>query len=74
MDEVARRQKVELPGEGSIDLGLALHMLFFVADLERSLMRMARFLAPGSGLFIVLLKTAFFKTGFFMRSHCTRCF
>jgi SAM-dependent methyltransferase len=54
MDEVARRQKVELPGEGSIDLGLALHMLFFVADLERSLMRMARFLAPGGGLFIVL--------------------
>jgi SAM-dependent methyltransferase len=54
MDEIARRQKVELPGEGSIDLGLALHMLFFVADLERSLIRMTRFLAPGGGLFIVL--------------------
>jgi SAM-dependent methyltransferase len=54
MEEAARRQKVELPGEGSIDLALALHMLFFVADLERSVMRMARFLAPGGGLFIVL--------------------
>ena len=42
-----RCQKMELPGDGSINLDLALHMLFFVADLERSLIRMARSLAPG---------------------------
>ena len=51
----AQRQNGEASRRGvSIDLGLALHMLFFVADLERSLIRMTRFLAPGGGLFIVL--------------------
>jgi SAM-dependent methyltransferase len=68
MDEVARRQKVKLPGEGSIDLGLALHMLFFVADLERSLIRMARFLAPGGGLFIVLADESDGYTGHALRA------
>ena len=52
MGEVALRQNIELPAEGSIALGLALHMLYFVADLEHSLVRMARFLAPGGKLFL----------------------
>jgi SAM-dependent methyltransferase len=68
MDEVARRRKMELPGEGSINLGLALHMLFFVADLERSLIRMARFLAPGGGLFIVLADESDGYTGHALRA------
>jgi hypothetical protein len=59
---------VKLPGEGSIDLGLALHMLFFVADLERSLIRMARFLAPGGGLFIVLADESDGYTGHALRA------
>lgn len=67
MDEVARRQKVDLPGEGSIDLALALHMLFFVAGLESSLVRMARFLAPGGGLFIVLADESDAYTGHALR-------
>jgi len=68
MDEVARRQKVELPAEGSIALGLALHMLYFVAGLERSLVRMARFLAPGGGLFIVLADESDGYTGHALRA------
>lgn len=68
MDEVALRQNLELPGEGSINLGLALHMLFFVADLERSLIRMARFLAPGGGLFIVLADESDAYTGHALRA------
>ncbi|HEX4208967.1 MAG TPA: methyltransferase domain-containing protein [Candidatus Binataceae bacterium] len=68
MDEVAQRQKIELPAEGSIALGLALHMLYFVADLERSLVRMARFLAPGGGLFIVLADESDGYTGHALRA------
>ncbi len=68
MEDIARRQKVELPGDGSINLGLALHMLFFVADLERSMMRMARFLAPEGGLFIVLADESDGYTGHVLRA------
>lgn len=68
VDEVARRQKVELPADGSIALGLALHMLYFVSDVERSLVRMARFLAPGGGLFIVLADESAGYTGHALRA------
>jgi hypothetical protein len=68
MDEVARREGIELPGEGSINLCLALHMLFFVTDLERSLIRMARFLSPGGGLFIVLADESDGYTGHALRA------
>ena len=68
MDEVAKHQRVALPTDGSIDLGLALQMLFFVNDFERSLMRMARFLAPGGGLFIVLADESDGFTGHALRA------
>ncbi|HUN59252.1 MAG TPA: methyltransferase domain-containing protein [Candidatus Binataceae bacterium] len=68
MDEVARSRKVELPADGSIALGLALHMLYFVADIERCLVRMARFLAPGGGLFIVLADESDGYTGHALRA------
>ena len=68
MEEVARRQQVELPADGSIALGLALHMLYFVSDVERSLVRMARFLAPGGGLFIVLADESAGYTGHVLRA------
>ena len=61
-------QEVELPADGSIALGLALHMLYFVADLERSLVRMARFLAPGGGLFIVVADEGTGYTGHALRA------
>ena len=42
-----------LPADGSVDLVLALHMLYFVRDPEAALLRMARFLAPGAALCVV---------------------
>ena len=68
MDAIAQSQKIELPSDGSIALGLALHMLYFVANLERSLVRMARFLAPGGGLFIVLADESDGYTGHTLRA------
>ena len=73
MEEVALRQKIELPVEGSIALGLALHMLYFVADLERGLARMARFLAPGGVLFIVLADESDGYTGHALRAFIEAC-
>ena len=43
-------------------------MLFFVDDLERSVARMARFLAPGGGLFIVLADESDGYTGHALRA------
>jgi SAM-dependent methyltransferase len=68
IDEVAQHQNVELPADGSIALGLALHMLYFVSDLECSLRRMARFLAPGGGLFIVVTDESAGYTGHALRA------
>jgi len=68
LDEVAHRDGIDLPTDGSIHLGLALQMLFFVADLERSLVRMARFLAPGGALFIVLADESDGYTGHALRA------
>ena len=42
-----------LPADGSIDLVLALHMLYFVPDPAAGLVRMARFLSPGGALCLV---------------------
>lgn len=43
-----------VPEDGSVHLVLALHMLYFVADPAASLVRMARFLAPGGALAVVV--------------------
>lgn len=40
-------------GDGRFDFVLALHMLYFVVDPAASLVRMARFLAPGGALAVV---------------------
>jgi SAM-dependent methyltransferase len=68
LEQVARSAGANLPAEGSIHLGLALQMLFFVADLERSVARMARFLAPGGALFIVLADESDGYTGHTLRA------
>lgn len=43
-----------LPEAGSIDLCLALHMLYFTNDVVDSVARMLRFVRPGGALFIVI--------------------
>jgi len=68
LDEVARRQGIDLPRDGSVHLGLALQMLFFVADLERGLARMARFLSANGALFIVLADESEGYTGRALRA------
>ncbi|MEO8602092.1 MAG: methyltransferase domain-containing protein [bacterium] len=68
LDAVAQREDIALPADGTIHLGLALQMLFFVADLERSVLRMARFLAPGGALFIVLADESEGFTGHALRA------
>lgn len=42
------------PEDGSVDLVLALHMLYFVADPAAGLVRMARFLKAGGALCVVM--------------------
>lgn len=68
MEELAHGAGVELPADGSIHLGLALQMLFFVADLEGSVVRMVRFLTPGGALFIVLADESEGYTGHALRA------
>ena len=54
MDTAAARLGETLPQDGSIDLGLAVHMIYFVRDLSSSVIRMVRFLKPGGVLFLVV--------------------
>jgi len=54
IDAVAARSGVQLPEDGSIDLALAIHMVYFLADLPAGLTRMLRFLKPGGTLFAVV--------------------
>ena len=42
------------PPDGSVDLVLALHILYFLEDLPAGLVRMARFLKPGGVLCVVV--------------------
>lgn len=46
------------PADGSVDLVLALHVLYFIADLPAGLLRMARFLRPGGALCVVVADEA----------------
>jgi SAM-dependent methyltransferase len=63
IDAAAVRTGERLPQDGSIDLGLALHMLYFVDDLSSSLTRMVRFLKPGGALFVVVTDETVGYTG-----------
>jgi SAM-dependent methyltransferase len=53
MDAAAARSGASLPQDGSVDLGLALHMIYFLKDLPAGVTRMVRFLKPGGALFVV---------------------
>jgi SAM-dependent methyltransferase len=63
IDTAAARSGETLPQDGSVDLGLALHMLYFVDDLPSSVARMVRFLKPGGALFVVVTDETVGYTG-----------
>jgi SAM-dependent methyltransferase len=46
-DEQATGSRGDLPGPGSIDMALGLHMIYFATDVARSLRAILRFLKPG---------------------------
>jgi SAM-dependent methyltransferase len=54
IDAAAARSGTPLPEDGSIDLVLAIHMVYFMKDLAAGLTRMVRFLKPGGVLFAVV--------------------
>ena len=56
-------QRSGLPPEGSVDLVLALHMIYFLPDLEASLRRMYRFLRPGGAMVIIVADESVAYTG-----------
>ena len=72
IDAAAERSVEKLPPDGTIDLGLALHMIYFVNDLPTSVTRMVRFLKSGGVLFIVVADEAVGYTGLALKSFIER--
>jgi SAM-dependent methyltransferase len=68
LDDAARGAGVALPCDGTIDLGLAIQMIFFLEDLEAGLVRMYRFLRPGGVLFVVFADETEAYTGLAVRA------
>ena len=68
IDEAVADSGEKLPSDGSIDLGLALHMLYFVNDFAASVTRMVRFLKPGGVLFVVVTDETVGYTGLALKS------
>jgi SAM-dependent methyltransferase len=62
----------ELPPDGSIDLALAMHMIYFVNDVPASVTRMVRFLKPGGVLFLVVTDETVGYTGGALKSYIER--
>ncbi len=54
IDETARTSGTTLPADGTIDLGLGLHMIYFANDVEGCLARILRFVRPGGAFFNVV--------------------
>jgi len=72
IDTIAARSGEKLPQDGSIDLGLALHMIYFVNDLAASVTRMVRFLKPAGVLFLVVTDETVGYTGLALKSFIER--
>jgi SAM-dependent methyltransferase len=72
IDAAAERSGEKLPPDGSIDLGLALHMIYFVNDVPATLTRMVRFLKPGGVLFVVVTDETVGYTGRALKSFIER--
>ncbi len=68
IDKAAERTDSPLPADDSIDLCLALHMIYFLNDLSAGLTRMVRFLKPGGALFCVFADETDGYTGLVLKS------
>ena len=58
----------DVPADASQHLVMALHMIYFLADLPAGLLRMARFVRPGGALFIVVADETTGYTGMALRA------
>jgi SAM-dependent methyltransferase len=67
IDAFAERSGQPLPEDGSIDLCLALHMLYFASDVVACVARMLRFVRPGGAIFIVVTDDSDNYTGSVLR-------
>jgi SAM-dependent methyltransferase len=67
IDAAAERSRAPLPQDGSVDLGLALHMIYYLSDLSVGLTRMVRFLKPGGAVFVVFADEIDGYTGLVMK-------
>jgi SAM-dependent methyltransferase len=63
IDSAAVRPAQALLEDGSVDLALALHMIYFLNDLPSCVTRMVRFLKPGGALFVVVTDETVGYTG-----------
>ncbi len=72
IDAAAESSGERLPADGSIDLALALHMIYFLDDIRVSLARMVRFLRPGGMLFLVVTDETVGYTGRALESFVQR--
>ncbi len=73
IDSTAARSGAPLPQDGTIDLGLALHMIYFLNDLPAGLTRMVRFLKPSGALFVVFADDIDSYVGLVMNSVIEAC-
>ena len=72
IDSAAARSKQLLPQDGTVDLALALHMIYFLDDLSSGMTRMVRFLKPGGALFLVVTDETVCYTGLVLNSFIDR--
>src|SRR5262245_58501690 len=72
IDAAADGSGEKLPPDGSVELCLALHMIYFLNDLPASVTRMMRFVKPGGALFIVVADETVGYTGLALRSFIER--
>jgi SAM-dependent methyltransferase len=72
IDAAGERSGEKLPPDGSVDLSLAMHMIYFVNDLSASITRMVRFLKPGGVLFVVVTDETVGYTGLALKSFIER--
>jgi SAM-dependent methyltransferase len=72
IDAAAERSGEKLPPNGSIDLALAMHMIYFLDDVPGAITRMVRFLKPGGVLFVVVTDETVGYTGVALKSFVER--
>ena len=68
LDQSAADQGIRLSADGTVDLVLALQMIFLLDDLPAGLTRMARFTKPGGALLVVVADEQDGYTGHALRA------